>query len=139
MYTTFTISGTEVYSEADVKAVMKNAYEDIIGFANRGIISYSRAKTMIEDLIFILNRKCLKYFEIRLFNSNNIRIEAFRYEVVVGNFLAGSNSGGINYFKYPEGTKASLYAELDWSHNDASEVDRVLHEERNWGYGAKIG
>jgi len=59
MATTFSISASETYSEADVKAVMRSTYEDIIGFANRGFITYDSAKSWIEDLIFILNEEVL--------------------------------------------------------------------------------
>lgn len=136
MATTFTVSETETYSEADVKAVMKNTYEDIIGFANRKIITYDRAKGWIEDLIFILNRKCLNFFDIKLYDKDNNWIETYRYEVSSGSFVSGSASGGINYFKYPEGTKAGLYADLNFSHENGSEVNRILREERGWGTGS---
>lgn len=136
MSTTFTVSETESYSEADVKAVMKNAYEDIIGFANIGVITYTRAKGWIEDTIFILNRKCLKFYEIQLYDKNNSWIESFRYDVVLGGFFSSSASGGINYYKYPEGTKAVFYAELDELNQNYQEVNRILHEERGWGYGS---
>ena len=136
MATTYTVSETESYSEADVKAVMKNAYEDIIGFANRGIITYARAKGWIEDTIFILNRKCLKFYEIQLYDKNDTWIETFRYDVVLGGFFSSSASGGINYYKYPDGTKAVFFADLNWSHENAQEVNRSLHEERGWGYGS---
>lgn len=136
MSTTFTVSETESYSEADVKAVMKNAYEDIIGFANTGVITYTRAKGWIEDIIFILNRKCLKFYEIQLYDKNDKWIETLRYDVVLGSFFSSSVSGGIDYYKYPEGTKAGFFAGLDWSHENVQEVNRVLHEERNWGYGS---
>lgn len=135
MYSTFTISETETYSEADVKAVMKNTYEDIIGFANRGIITYSAAKKWIEDIIFILNQKCLKFFEIKLFDNDNKWIETYRYEVSSGSFISGSPSGGIDYFKYHSGTLGSLFASLDYDSENATEVNRILHEERNWGIG----
>lgn len=136
MSTTFTISATETYSEADVKAVMKNTYEDIIGFANRKIISYDRAKGWIEDLIFILNRKCLSFFEIKLYDKDGKWIETYRYEVSSGSFVSGSSSGGIDYFKYPEGTTAGLLASLDFSNENANEVNRILKEERGWGTGS---
>jgi len=140
MATTYTVSDTESYSEPEVKAVMKNAYEDIIGFANRDIITYTRAKGWIEDIILILNRKCLNFYEIQLHDKNNKWIETIRYDVVLGGFFSTSASGGIDYYKYPDGTKAVFYADINWTHDNAQEVNRVLHEERNWGFGsASIG
>ncbi len=136
MYTTFTISATETYSEADVKAVMRNTYEDIIGFANRGITAYSTAKSWIEDIVFILNRKALKFFEIKIYDSNHNRIETYKYEVSSGTFVSGSSSGGIDYFKYPTGAYATLYAELDYLSENGTEVNRILREERGWVTGS---
>ena len=135
MATTFTISATETYSEADVKAVMRSTYEDIMGFANRGIITYDRAKNWVEDLIFILNKKALKFFEIQLYGSNNKSIKTYRYEVSSGG-LTSSTSGGIYYYDFPTGTYAKMFASLDYTKDTANEVYRVLHEERGWGHGA---
>lgn len=135
MATTFTISSSESYSEAEVKAVMKSAYEDIIGFSNRGIITYSRAKSFIEDLIFILNRKCLNFYEIKLYDKENKWIETIRYNVILGSYFSSSSSGGINYYKYPVDTSVVFYADLNLTHQNYNEVNRVLHDERGWGYG----
>ena len=136
MVTTFTISATETYSEADVKAVMRSAYEDIIGFANRGMVTFSSAKSWIEDLIYILNKKALKFFEIQLYDSNNRWLKTYKYEVSSG-YLTNSASGGINYYEFPSGSYAKLFASLDFSKQNAEEVNRILHEERGWGYGSQ--
>ncbi|HWA34423.1 MAG TPA: hypothetical protein VG737_09855 [Cyclobacteriaceae bacterium] len=136
MALTFTISESETYSEADVKAVMKNTYEDIIGFANRDMITYSTAKTWIEDLIFILNKNALKFFEIKIYTAGGTWLKAYRYEVSSGYFVSSAPSGGINYFDFPDNSHATLYAELDYANRNATEVNRILHEERGWGTGA---
>lgn len=134
MYTTFTISNTETYSEADVKAVMKSAYEDIIGFANRGIVTYSSAKKWIEDLIYIMSNKALKSFEIQLYNSSNERFKSYKYEVSEdGYFTTNSSSGGIDYFDLPKNTKAGLFADWNSDCEKWDEVYKELTENRNWG------
>ena len=48
MSETFTVSNTEAYTEADVKAVMQNTYEDILGFANRKLVDYSNLVEQLE-------------------------------------------------------------------------------------------
>lgn len=136
MSTTFTVSATETYSEVDVKVVMRHTYEDIIGFANCGIITYSSAKSWIEDLIFIMNRKALKFFEIQLYKSDHVWIKTYHYDVVSGYLVSNSPSGGINYYDFPAGAYGKLFAELDCSSGNSSEVDRILHEDRGWGYGS---
>ena len=133
MNETFTISATEVYSESDVKIVMRNTYEDIIGFANRKLVDYSRVKKWIEDIIFILNEKALKSFEIQLYNTAGQRFKSYKYIVNTSGYLSsGSSSGGIDYFDIPSGTTINLFAEIDNDKANANEVRRVLVEKKGW-------
>lgn len=134
MSTTFTFSGTDSYSVADVKAVMQNTFEDIIGFANRKLMTYDRAKQIIEDLTFILNKKVLKAFELQLYQDGN-RFKSYRYEVTSSGLLASSGdaSGGINYFALPADTKVGLFAELNHSHDNYQSVWDELENNRGWG------
>jgi len=134
MSTTFTISNTETYTEADVKAVMQNTYEDIIGFANRKLVDYSRVKSWIEDLIYLLNEKVLESFEIQLYNSAGIRFQAYKYVVNKYGYIdSGSSSGGINYFEIPNGTKFGFLADVDFTKSNAEKIKKYLHEDKNWG------
>jgi hypothetical protein len=134
MEETYTIANTEVYSASDVKAVMQNTYEDIIGFANRKLIDYSRVKSWIEDLVFLLNEEVLKSFEIQLYNSSNIRFRAYRYVVnTYGYINSGSSSGGINYFEIPNGTVFGLSVDVDFTKANAGKIKKHLYIDRNWG------
>lgn len=134
MSETFTISNTEVYSEADVRAVMQNTYEDIIGFANRKLVDYSRIKSWVEDLVYLLNKRILKSFEIQLYNSLGQKFKSYKYLVNTYGYIdSGSSSGGINYFEIPDGTKFGLFADIDFSHAKIEEVKKYLFEEREWG------
>lgn len=133
MSTTYTFSGTDTYSVSDVKAVMQNTFEDIIGFANRGLITYDQAKSFIDDLTYILKNKALKAFEIQL-NQDSIRYKSYRYVVGVAGYISsGDLSGGINYWSLPADTVINFYAELD---KDSTSYSTVLHElqnNRRWG------
>lgn len=134
MSETFTISNSESYSEADVKVVMQNTYEDIIGFANRKLIDYSRVKHWIEDLVYLLNKEVLKSFEIQLYNSSGEKFKAYKYAVNTYGYLSsGGNSGGINYFEIPDSTRFGLYADIDFTKPNADEIRNHLYNERNWG------
>jgi hypothetical protein len=138
MSTSYTFSGTDSYTISDVKAVMQNTYEDIIGFANKEIITYQRATNWIEDLTYMLNAKVVKFFEIQLYDKAGNRYKSYRYDVdTYGYLTTGSISGGINYFSFPDGTKAGLYAELDFSKNNASSVNEELNR-RGWGVGTAM-
>lgn len=131
---TYTFSGTDTYSVADVKAVMQNTYEDIIGFANRQIIEYGSAESWIEDLTYILNKKAMKSFELQLYNSSGQRFKSYRYDVSTwGLITSGNKSGGINYFDFPASTKVGLFAQLDKESPNYQTVLKELTDNRGWG------
>lgn len=131
---TYTFSGTDSYSVADVKAVMQNTYEDIIGFANRQLIEYGNAESWIEDLTYILNKKAMKSFELQFYNSSGQRFKSYRYEVNSwGLVTSGDKSGGINYFEFPSSTKVGLFAKLDKDSTNYPTVLKELTENRGWG------
>lgn len=134
----FTFSGTDSYSEADVKAVMQNTYEDIIGFANRQIISYDRAKGWIEDLTYILKQKVVNFFEIQLYNTSGQKFMSYRYTVDSYGYLStGSASGGMDYYSIPNGCRATLYVDLDYSKPNTNAVNAELNR-RGWGTGTAM-
>lgn len=131
---TYTISNSGTYTVTDVKAVMQNTYEDIIGFANRKLVDYSRVKGWIEDLIFLLNEEALKSFEIQLCNASGEKFKAYRYVVNTYGYIdSGSSSGGINYFDIPSGTSFGLLADVDFTKSNADKIRNYLYVERNWG------
>lgn len=131
---TYTFSGTDSYSVSDVKAVMQNTYEDIIGFANRQIVEYGNAESWIEDLTYILNKKALKSFELQLYNAAGQRYKSYRYDVSLwGLITSGDKSGGINYFDIPASTKVGLYANLDKDSPNYLSVLQELTNNRGWG------
>lgn len=138
MSTSYTFTGTDTYSVSDVKAVMQNTYEDIIGFANKEIITYQRAKGWIDDLTYMLNEKVIKFFEIQLYDKAGTLYKSYRYLVDTYGYLStGSMSGGINYYSFPDGTKAILYADLDFSKTNAARVNEELNR-RGWGTGSAM-
>jgi hypothetical protein len=134
MSETFTVSNSETYTEANVKAVMQNTYEDILGFANRKLVEYSKIKSWIEDLVYLLNKRILKSFEIQLYNSSGERFKSYKYVVNTYGYIdSGSSSGGINYFEIPDGTKFGLFADIDFTNSKIEEVKKYLYEDRDWG------
>ncbi|MFW0738861.1 hypothetical protein [Flavobacterium sp. T12S277] len=131
---TYTFTGTETYSESDVKAVMQNTYEDIIGFANRQIITYGSAESWIEELTYVLNKKVVKFFEVQLRDSSGDNFKSYRYNVDSYGYLStGANSGGINYFAYPTNTTATLFVQL--TDNAPAGTFEQLQRDRGWGNG----
>jgi hypothetical protein len=130
---TYTFSGSDTYSVADVKAVMQNTFEDIVGFANRDMVSFDDAKKWINDLTYILNQKALDFFELQLYNGL-IRFKSYRYKVETNGMVsAGDQSGGINYFGIPSSTKVFLFAELKKDSPNHGSVVNELCNNRRWG------
>lgn len=132
--TASTFTGTASYSASDVKAVMQNTYEDIIGFANRKFITFGEAERWIEDLTYLLKKDCLKSFELQLYNSAGEKFKSYRYTVDTWGFLsAGDTSGGINFWSIPAETIVGLYAELNKEASNYSRVLKELTDNRGWG------
>ncbi len=133
MSMSYTFSGTDTYSVADVKAVMQSTYEDIIGFANRKMAEYGQTEKWIEDLTYLLKKRALKAFELQLYNANG-SFKSYRYDVNAWGVLSsGEKSGGINYFEFPSDTKVKLYAELNAESTAYNEVYTELVDNRGWG------
>lgn len=134
MSTSNTFSGTDSYSVADVKAVMQNTYEDIVGFANKQLIDYGRAQSWIEDLTYLLNEKALSSFEIQLYNESGNRFQSYRYDVSVsGLIISNGQSGGISYYEIPSNTSVRLFANLNEGTSNYAKVLRELLDNRGWG------
>jgi hypothetical protein len=130
---TFTFTGTTTYSVADVKAVMQNTFEDIIGFANCEMITFDAAKKWINDLTYMLNQKALTAFELQLHNGIN-RFKSYRYEVDTNGLISsGSQSGGIPYYEIPFSTTVKLFAELDQDSENFHLVQDEMMSRRGWG------
>jgi hypothetical protein len=131
---TSTFTGTDSYSVSDVKAVMQNTYEDIIGFANRNLMTYETAEKWIEDLTYLLKKEILNFFEIQLYDASGNRFKSYRYTIDTWGILSiGDKSGGINFFEIPATTKIGLLADLKKEASNYSNVIRELTENRGWG------
>ncbi len=129
---TYTFTGTDSYTEADVKAVMQNTYEDIIGFANKGMITYEKAKSWINDITYMMKEKVLKSFEIQLYNATGERFQSYKYTVSNSGYLStGSASGGINFYSIPAGSTAGLFADMNFGLTNSSTVNEELMR-RGW-------
>jgi hypothetical protein len=138
MSTSYTFTGSDTYSVSDVKAVMQNTYEDIMGFANRGIISYQCAKHWINELTYVLNEKVVKFFQVQLYDPAGSRYKSYHYDVDSYGYLStGSMSGGISYYSFPDGTTAALFVEFDFSKSNAASVNEEV-KLRGWGVGTSM-
>jgi len=132
MTDTYTSSGSESYSETDIKHVLGKIYDDFHAIDAREFSELEnrpqRLKNLRDDLYFLLKRKTLKAFEIR-FSSGRTN-EAIFYEVNSFGSIYNRDtpSGGTNYYKFPEDSKVRFI--VRWDYSDA-ESNRYM-EERGW-------
>lgn len=131
---TYSFTGTDTYTVADIKVVMQNTYEDIIGFANAEFIEYSDAEKWIEDLTYLLKENLLIFFEIQLYDSSGIWFKSYKYSVDTNGYLTtGRESGGILHMAIPKGTRIGLFANFDRDQKNSQKVLDELVTNRGWG------
>ena len=127
-----TATRTNTYTDARLRAVMPEVGADFYSLAGAGLISLDIARKWTEELTFVLQHQAAKGFQIQLkrFGANPIAID---YRVSTdGTVRESSIGGGIDYFALPDGTKASLFVELDYQ-SRAIEAVKIYIGQRGWG------
>ena len=132
MSQTYTISQTGTYTEARAVAVMVSVLEDINVLAAVRMITYEKAKSWMEDLLYLAVAKVLKSFELQ-YSLDGTKIGGYRYTLSQdGSLHENSESGGIDPYDVPEGTVVCLFADIDWGRSNRQEVRNYLVS-RGWG------
>ena len=133
MSTTSTNTITDTYSETRAKYVMGKVYEDFMGLMTRAIISKERADRMRRDLLYLLDKKVLKSFQLQFANRNGQKIGGIHYEVRSDSTIAiDDQSGGIDFWGLDDDTTVNLFIKKDPSSPNLAEVNRQLIA---WGWG----
>lgn len=130
---TNTKSESTTYTEARAKYVMGKVYEDLLGLMNRGLITLERANKIREDVLYLLNKQVLKYFQLQFKTPEGSEIGGLHYEVKDGNVYSNENSGSLNYWSLSSNTTVNLLVDLNYSASNISEVNKQLEE---WGWGS---
>lgn len=126
-------SETDTYSESRARDVMGKVYEDLLGLQGRGLITNDRANSIRRDVLYLLDKRALDYFQLQFRNASGGEIGGLHYKVSSDGTLQGdSDSGSIDYWMLSEGTKVKLLVSLDRSSSKIEEVDQQLDD---WGYG----
>jgi hypothetical protein len=129
---TATATRTNTFTEARLRAVMPEVGADFYSLAGAGLISLDTARNWTEELTFILQHQAAKCFQIQLkrFGSNPIAID---YRVSSdGTVRESTTGGGIDYFALPEGTRATLFVEVDFQSREIETVKLYLRQ-KGWG------
>ena len=137
MYGTHSRSGTTTYTEARARYVNDKVYDDTQAMAIRGLITNERAQNWRADILYILNKQAMDYFQFQFRFPDGTK-KALQYDLKAdGSILADDDSGGINYWAIPSGTKVVLHVSLDVNSTNYHEVNQKLTDD-GWGTGNSV-
>jgi len=129
---------TGTYTEARARQVIGKVYEDFLGMLSANLIEKSEADRWRTDLLYIASQEALSFFEIQFIKPDGTQV-GLRYELDdSGNIYLNDDSGGIDYYDLPKGTRASIFVELRDTAYKYQEVLRELIQNRGWGSGAAL-
>ncbi len=105
---TYTVTGTNTFTEARVREVMKPVFDDFIGCAMRGFVEREQAQGWCDDLTYLLIQQAISDFELQFTRPDGTRC-GFQYVVSDdGSLIEASSSGGLKLHQLPAGTSASV-------------------------------
>ena len=133
MSETYTTTYTGTYTEARARAVMLSVLADLLAFSDARLVSIEKAKQWMEDLLYLLNARVLNYFELQFYLTSTTRIGGYKYKLSDdGTLSENSGSGDIDPYDVPVGTTVRLFADIDYSKRNISDVKKYLAR-RGWG------
>ncbi|MBI1805088.1 MAG: hypothetical protein HY033_10260 [Ignavibacteriae bacterium] len=141
MSETYTVSETGTYTEARAVTVMLSVLGDLGILASARMISYDKANNWMEDILYLAKARVLQFFELQFYNSVGVKIgTGYRYSLSEdGSLQENSGSGGIDPYDLPNGSKVNLFADVDWTKKNKTEVSSYLAS-RGWGTnGSPLG
>ncbi len=136
-YTT-TRSVTDTYTEARARYVMGKVYDHLVSLYTRGLITKDYADSLRNDLLYLLGKRALTYFQLQFKTSSGGEFGGLHYEVRADSTLSvDDESGGLDFWGLPSNTSVSLLVNLNRSSAYITEVDRQL-EAWGWGSGSSL-
>jgi hypothetical protein len=137
MVETITRSVTDTYTEARARYLMGKVYDHLVSLYIRGIMTKSEADRMREEILYLMDRKAIIYFQLK-FNRPNSPECGLHYEVRGDSTISmDDESGGLNFWSLDKNTSVRLLVQLNRSSPHISQVDRQL-EEWGWGTGTAL-
>lgn len=132
MSNSYTFSGSETYSEPEIKAVLGKVYDDFHAMHARAFDFFNKYPNYLseirDDLYYLLNRNTLVEFQVQF--SFGGKKEAIHYQVhPFGSiYNQDSPSGGTNYYQFSQ--KSEIRIIVQWNHNDS--LSNEYMEKRGW-------
>jgi len=128
-----TNSASSAYTEARAKYVMEKVHEDLIGLSGRGIITLERANNIKEEVLYLLNKQVLIFFQLKFIDPKGNEIGGLHYKLFSKSYIASDqDSGDINYWCLSRDTHVQLFVSLD---HKADNIDEVNKQLKKWSYG----
>ena len=99
---------TVTITETRVRAVLRQISVDMFAAVIRGFASKETIDKWKYDLLYMLSKNALCYFELRVSLGDQIKA-AWRYEISIdGSLTTSEKGGGINFYTFPKNSILSL-------------------------------
>jgi len=129
---TNTNSNSSTWSEARANHVMGKVYENLMGLKSRGLITIQRANQIREQILYLLSKQVLNFFELQFINSSGVKIGGLHYKVFPTGVISDEDSKDENYWRLSNDIRVCLLVDLDENSSNIKEVNNKLKE---WGFG----
>lgn len=134
MSDTYVNSATNTYTEARARYVMGKVYEDLIGLMTADLITKDYADKTRRELLYLLDKKVLKSFQLQFKDADGREKGGIHYEVRADSTIAvDDQTGGIDFWGLDSGIKVRLFIKKDPNSPNLVEVNRQLTA---WGWGS---
>ena len=135
---TITQSVTDTYTEARARYVMGKVYDHLVSLYMRSIITKDYADEIRRDILYLMDKKAVTYFQLQFKTPGGAEIGGLHYEVRADSTISlDEDSGGIDFWGLAKNTSVSLLVNLNRSSPNIAQVDRQL-EEWGWGTGTAL-
>lgn len=133
MSDTYVNSATNTYTEARARYVMGKVYEDLIGLMTADLITKDYADKTRRELLYLLDKKVLKSFQLQFKDAYGREKGGIHYEVRADSTIAvDDQTGGIDFWGL-DGITVNLFIKKDPYSPNLAEVNRQLIA---WGWGS---
>jgi hypothetical protein len=138
MSNTFTRTETNTYTDARAYYVMGKVYENLIGLMSRGLITKTRVDNIRSDILYLLSKGALDFFELQFCKSNGSKLGGIHYKAISNGYIySDEESGGFDFWSLPNETRVILFVNLDYNSKYIQEVEKQL-EKWGWGTGKRL-
>jgi hypothetical protein len=132
MITTLTRAITDTYTEARARYVMGKVFDHLISLCMRGIITKAYADEIRSDILYLLDRRAVTFFELQFKYPNGNEIGGLHYAVRADASISiDTDSGGVDFWSLPQNTQVNLLVQLNRNSIHIAEVDKQIAE---WGW-----